>query len=124
MVSMSFRAEPASVVQRSHDAYQVRFRPSSISYTDASIHRDSFKLHATALQLHEWTRSEKVKLKEQAEMAKENGAEGQDPCLEEKRSSAEGEVSETETFQGEMDNFQTPLVRRGPSAPVLFYVTY
>lgn len=85
---------------------------------------DSFKLHATALQLHEWTRSEKVKLKEQAEMAKENGAEAQDPCLEEKRLSAEGKDNETETFQGEMDNFQTPLVRRGPSAPVLFYVTY
>jgi hypothetical protein len=93
--------------------------------TNASILRYSFKLHATALQLHEWTRSEKMKLKEQAvaEMVKEKQAQG-DPCLEEKALSAEAEVNETETFEGEMDNFQTPLVRRGPSALVLFYVTY
>jgi len=68
-----------------------------------------------------------MKLKEQAaaEMAKEKEAPAQgDACLDEKRLSAEAEVNETETFEGEMDNFQTPLVRCGPSAPVLFYVTY
>jgi hypothetical protein len=90
-----------------------------------SIPRCSFKLHATSRQLHEWTRSEKMKLKEQAvsEMAKEKqGAVGAqvDPCSEEKGLSAETEVDET--FEGEMDDFQTPLVRHS-SAPVLFYVT-
>jgi hypothetical protein len=62
-----------------------------------------------------------MKLKEQAvaEMAKEKQAEAQgDPCREEKALSAEAELEEVnETFEGEMDNFQTPLVS-GPSAPV------
>ena len=99
-------------------------RRSSIFDTNGSILRYSYKLHTTAMQLHEWTRSEKMKLKEHAiaEMAKEKEAHAQgDP---EKRLSAEAEVNETEPFEGEMDNFQTPLVRCGPSAPVLFYVTY
>jgi len=99
----------------------VRFRRCSIPDTNGSISRCSYKLHATARQLHEWTRSEKMKLKEQAiaEMAKEKEAETQaDRSREEKPSSAETEVNET--FEGEMDNFQTPLVRRGPSAPFLF----
>jgi hypothetical protein len=58
-----------------------------------------------------------MKLKEQAvaEMAKEKQAEAQgDPCREEKALSAEAEEV-NETFEGEMDNFQTPLVS-GPSA--------
>jgi hypothetical protein len=62
-----------------------------------------------------------MKLKEQAvaEMAKEKQAHAQgEPCREEKPSSAEAEVNET--FQGEMDNLQTPLVRRGPCAPFFF----
>ena len=85
---------------------------------DTSIACHSFKLHATARQLHEWTRREKMKLKEHAvvEMAKEKQV--QDPCREEKGSSAEAEVNET--FEGEMDNFQTPLVRCGASAPFFF----
>jgi hypothetical protein len=89
--------------------------------TNASIPRYSFKIHDTALQLHEWTRSEKMKLKEQAvaEMAKEKQAQAQG---EKKALSAEAEVNETESFEGEMDNFQTPLVRCG--LLVLFYVTY
>jgi hypothetical protein len=92
---------------------------SSISDTNASIPRCSFKLHDTALLLHEWTRSEKMKLKEQAvaKMAKEKEGQG-DPCDEEKALSAEEEGNET--FEGEMDNFQTPLVRRGPPAPFSF----
>ena len=124
MVSMSFRAEPASVVQRSDDTYQVRASDGPrFQMTNASILLYSFKLHDTALQLHEWTRSEKMKLKEQAvaEMAKEKEAQAQgEPCVEEKSLSAEAEVNETDPFEGEMDNFQTPLVRCGPSAPVLF----
>ncbi len=53
-----------------------------------------------------------MKLKEQAgaEVGKEEEADAQgDPCREEKASSAEAAVSET--FEGEMDNFQTPMVR-------------
>ena len=59
-----------------------------------------------------------MKLKEQAiaAIAKGRQAEEQgDPCREEKPLPAEAEVNET--FEGEMDNFQTPLVRDGPSAP-------
>jgi hypothetical protein len=55
-----------------------------------------------------------MKLKEQAvaEMAKEKEAKGQgEPCDEEKALSAEEE--DNETFEGEMNDFQTPLVRRG-----------
>lgn len=65
----------------------------------------------------------KLKEKAAAEMAKEKeaGAQG-DPYDEEKALSAEEE--DNETFEGEMNDFQTPLVRCGPSAPVLFYVTY
>jgi len=68
----------------------------------------NFKLHATALQLHKWARREKMKLKEHAvvDMAKEKQV--QDSCREEKGSSAEAEVNET--FEGEMDTFQTPLL--------------
>jgi len=78
-------------------------------HANALISRCSFKLHATARQLHEWTRSEKMKLKEQAVAEMAQQAQG-DPCCEEKVLSAEAEVNET--FEGEMDNFQTPLVRR------------
>ncbi len=121
-----FRAEPTFIVQRSYDACQVRFpcsspRWHSISNTNASIHRYSFTLHATAQQLHGWTRCEKMKLKEEAvaEMPKEKQAHAQgEPRREEKPSAAEAEVNETS--QGEMDNFQTPVVRRGPSAPFFF----
>jgi hypothetical protein len=84
---------------------------------DASIPCCSFKLHATVRELYEWTRMEKMKLKEQAvaAIAKEKQAHGQDPCREEKRSPAVNE-----TFEGEMDNFQTPVMRRGASAPFFF----
>jgi len=74
------------------------------SYKDLMTHIN-FKLHATARQLHEWTRGENVKLKEQAaaaEVAKETT--GDD---DEKPRSAEDETFEVE---GEMDNFQTPLL--------------
>lgn len=60
-----------------------------------------------------------MKLKEKQGEA---GAQGE-PCGEEKGLSAETEGEVDETFEGEMDNFQTPLVGRCPSAPVLFYVT-
>ncbi len=67
----------------------------------------SFKLHATSRQLHAWTRSEKTKLKEHAaEIVKEQADLGS-----EKLSRTEAE--DAETFEGDMDNFQTPLVRRG-----------
>jgi hypothetical protein len=59
-----------------------------------------------------------MKLKEQAisEVSKDKEAQEQgDPSLEEKATPSEAEVDET--FEGEMDNFQTPMVRRGPSAP-------
>ncbi|KAI0278410.1 caspase domain-containing protein [Russula aff. rugulosa BPL654] len=71
------------------------------SYKDLMTHIN-FKLHTTARQLHEWTRSEKMKLKEKAA-----GAQG-DPCGEEKAMSAEEE--DNETFEGEMNDFQTPLL--------------
>jgi hypothetical protein len=72
----------------------------------------SFKLHATSRQLHDWTRTEKTKAKERApKMVKAEQAD----LYSEKRSSPKAE-----TFQGEMDNFQTPLVRRGFMSP--FYV--
>jgi hypothetical protein len=65
-----------------------------------------------------------MKLKEQAiaEMVQEKQAEAEaqgDPCREEKGLSAEAEET-TETFEGEMDNFQTPLVS-GPSARPFFF---
>jgi hypothetical protein len=65
----------------------------------------SFKLHATSRQLHEWTRTENTKAKERSpQMMKEEKA---DLCSEKSSS------TQAETFEGEMDNFQTPLVRRG-----------
>jgi hypothetical protein len=72
----------------------------------------NFKLHATALQLHDWTRKEKMKLKEQAvvEMSKKKEAQEQDSCREKEPSPAEAGVNETVEFEGEMDNFQTPLL--------------
>ena len=67
--------------------------------------RRSFKLHATSRQLHDWTRTEKTKAKERApQMVKEEQA---DLCSEKLSS------TQAETFEGEMNNFQTPLVRRG-----------
>ena len=55
-------------------------------------------------------------------MAKEKEANGQgEPCDKEKALSAEEE--DNETLEGEMNDFQTPLVRRGPSALVLFLFT-
>ena len=84
----------------------VKYASDGPRFQTLMILRCSFKLHDTTLQLHEWTRSEKMKLKE-----KEAQAQG-DARGEEKALSAEGEVNET--FEGEMDNFQTPLVRRGP----------
>ena len=56
-----------------------------------------------------------MKLKEQAvaEMSKEKEAQEQDSCREKEPSPAEAETVEF----GEMDNFQTPLVRLGSSAP-------
>jgi hypothetical protein len=66
----------------------------------------SFKLHETSRQLHEWTRSEKMKLKEQtAEAAKGERCHGEKPST--------TDVQGAEPFEGEMDDFQTPLVRRG-----------
>jgi hypothetical protein len=123
MLPMFFRAEPTSIVQRPHDTHQVCFPffPSRMDLDflnpDASIPCCSFKLHATVRELYEWTRMEKMKLKEQAvaAIAKEKQAHGQDPCREEKRSPAVNE-----TFEGEMDNFQTPVMRRGASAPFFF----
>lgn len=74
------------------------------SYKDLMTHIN-FKLHTTSLQLHEWTRSEKMKHHEQAaETAK---AEHADPCSEK---SSRMEAKAAETFEGEMDNFQTPLL--------------
>ncbi|KAH9979131.1 caspase domain-containing protein [Russula compacta] len=59
------------------------------SYKDLMTHVN-FKLHATARQLHDWTRSEKMRLKEQAtETAEEEQA---DPS------------------SRELDNFQMPLL--------------
>jgi hypothetical protein len=63
-----------------------------------------------------------MKLKEQAasEISKEKEAQEQgDPCREEKAPPAEAEP-----FQGEMDNFQTPLVRHGPSAPFFLRILF
>lgn len=74
------------------------------SYKDLMTHIN-FKLHATSRQLHEWTRSEKIKHhKQAAETAK---AEHADPCSE-KPSRMEAKAAET--LEGEMDNFQTPLL--------------
>jgi len=81
--------------------------------------------------LHEWTRSEKTKLKKNAQSeASATGApavrtyddekqQQQAPvpnCAEEKPSSADAESS---FFDGEMDNFQTPLVRYAVSCSFL-----
>ena len=72
----------------------------------------SFKIHATSRQLHEWTRTEKTKAKERApQMVKEEQAD---------LFSEEPPATKSETFEGEMDNFQTPLVRR--SHMPFFYV--
>jgi len=66
----------------------------------------NFKLHTTSRQLHEWTRNEKMKLKER----EETGAQGDhaDPCLGTKPSPTEAGTAES--FEGEMDNFQSPLL--------------
>jgi len=63
----------------------------------------NFKLHETSRQLHEWTRSEKMKLKEQAAEA----AKGE-RCHGEKASTTD--VQGAETVEGELDDFQTPLL--------------
>jgi hypothetical protein len=108
------RAEFTAVVQRPHASYQVRpfslQGPLLAAYTDL---RDtcSFTLHATARQLHDWTRREKQKLKEQrAERAKAYAEKETGSNCSEKPPSTEAE--DDETLDGEMDNFQTPQVRR------------
>lgn len=88
----------------------------SFPFLSTSLHgRFSFKLHATARQLHDYTRSEKMRLKEQATDEAEEQA---DPSFREKPSFTEAEA--TETFEGELDNFQTPLVRL--SHLLFFYI--
>ncbi|KAI9511063.1 caspase domain-containing protein [Russula earlei] len=67
------------------------------SYEDLMTHVN-FNLHATTRQLREWTRSEKLKLKKHAEAARDVEA---DLCQ---------EAGDAESFEGEMDNFQTPLL--------------
>ncbi|KAI0290174.1 caspase domain-containing protein [Russula brevipes] len=72
------------------------------SYKDLMTHIN-FKLHETSRQLHEWTRSEKMKLKEKtAEAAKG------ERCHGEKASTTD--VQGAETVEGELDDFQTPLL--------------
>jgi len=63
-----------------------------------------------------------MKLKEQAvaELAKEDVEAQGDPRREEKALSAE--VEDNEAFEGEMNDFQTPLVSCGHCSS--FYVTY
>jgi len=64
----------------------------------------NFKLHTTSRQLHAWTRSEKTKLKEHAaEMVKEQADLGSEKL-------PRMEAEDAETFEGDMDNFQTPLL--------------
>lgn len=66
----------------------------------------SFTLHTTSRQLHEWTRTEKTKAKESSpQIVKDEQA---DLCSEKPSS------TQAETFEGEMDKFQTRLVRRRP----------
>ncbi|KAH9959978.1 caspase domain-containing protein [Russula dissimulans] len=87
------------------------------SYKDLMTHVN-YKLHTTARQLHEWTRSEKMKLKErEARAARDDHA---DPCLGTKPSPTE--AGDAESFEGEMDNFQSPLVRPSRGHLSLFYV--
>ncbi|KAH9164042.1 caspase domain-containing protein [Lactarius sanguifluus] len=91
------------------------------SYKELMMHIN-YKLHATSRQLHEWTRSEKTKLKKAqpeasatgaaAARARDNEKQQQQqqapiPNCAEKPSSADAESS---SFDGEMDNFQTPLL--------------
>jgi hypothetical protein len=66
-----------------------------------------------------------MKLKEQAvvEMSKKKEAQEQDSCREKEPSPAEAGVNETVEFEGEMDNFQTPLVRRSICAVLFTYLT-
>ncbi|KAH8989864.1 caspase domain-containing protein [Lactarius hatsudake] len=92
------------------------------SYKELMMHIN-YKLHATSRQLHEWTRSEKAKLKKAQPEASATGAaaarahddekqqqqqqqQAPIPNYAEKPSSADAESS----FDGEMDNFQTPLL--------------
>jgi len=75
----------------------------------------SYKLHTTSRQLHEWTRSEKMKLKDhEAKVAKGDQT---DPGLGTKASPTEAGAAEN--FEGEMDNFQSPLVRPSRGHPVI-----
>ncbi|KAH9005350.1 caspase domain-containing protein [Lactarius deliciosus] len=92
------------------------------SYKELMMHIN-YKLHATSRQLHEWTRSEKAKLKKAQPEASATGAaaarahddekqqqhqqQAPIPNSAEKPSSADAESS---SFDGEMDNFQTPLL--------------
>jgi hypothetical protein len=107
-----FRAEFTAIVQRPHGSYQVRPYLSSGPLLTAYIDLHdtcSFTLHGTARQLHNWTRREKQKHKEQrAERAKAYTEEGTDSNCSEKPPSTEAE--DDEAFDGEMDNFQTPQV--------------
>jgi hypothetical protein len=61
-----------------------------------------------------------MKLKGQAvaELAKEEAEAQGDSCREERALSAE--VEDNETFEGEMDNFQTPLVSSRPICSSFF----
>ena len=102
--------------------------PDLVSYlkTRAQILIGSYKLHATSRQLHNWTRGEKTRLKKarsEANVAAAAAARAYDdektreaPNCAEMPSSPDAESS----FDGEMDNFQTPLVR----SVVSFFVTY
>jgi len=64
----------------------------------------NFKLHTTSRQLHAWTRSEKTKLKEHAaEIVKEQADLGSEKL-------PHMDAEDAETFEGDMDNFQTPLL--------------
>jgi hypothetical protein len=109
---MQLSKEPTSILQRPHDAYLVRSLPTlaCLDFLSHTYDHCSFKLHVTSRQLHEWTRSEKTKHHEQA--AKTAKAEHADPCGD-NPSRMEAEAAQAETLEGEMDNFQTPLVRRG-----------
>ncbi|KAI0261894.1 caspase domain-containing protein [Gloeopeniophorella convolvens] len=79
----------------------------SPSYRELMTHVN-FMLHATSLELHAWTRGEKARLKREAALEERGSA---------VQSQSTGNVgSEKDTahdkavFEGEMDNFQTPLL--------------
>jgi hypothetical protein len=85
------------------------------SYNELMMHIN-YELHAMSRQLHDWTRGEKTRLKKArseastttaaAARAYDDEKKGQAPNCAEKPSSPDAESS----FDGEMDNFQTPLL--------------